>query len=187
MVPIALMPGHGGLDSGATWGDLVEKDLVYNHAVAIKSLLLKKGFECHIISSETRNKRKRAYSSRIDECNSLGAIGLSLHLNAGNGNYSLVEYATNNSQSIHLAEHLIEEYRRCFSTLISSTKILSLNKGDRGLACINGCKRSGVLCEPLFIDNPAHANWLRRHDNRLKWAEAVVSAIVQFKIKELRI
>jgi N-acetylmuramoyl-L-alanine amidase len=100
------------------------------------------------------------------------------HLNAGGGDYALIEYNPSNTAEA-AARILGINLVSAFKPIIHEYKIHPFAKGERGYICLAGVKCPAVLLEPCFIDNPKEAEGLQGD-----WAEKI-GKVVSDSIQEL--
>ena len=164
---IAIMPGHGGGDSGAVNNalKLYEKEYNWQEAVGIKSALEVTGNYEVILCREKEEKaslstmQQRANDSHVDVC-------LCLHHNAANGSARgwWLFYVNHDPK----CEQFIQIMNKHFKTLPLPARN-SLYAGQpfeqdwhrRVWSCIHQCTMPTILFESCFIDNNADATWLR--------------------------
>jgi N-acetylmuramoyl-L-alanine amidase len=183
------MPGHGGPDSGIVANGHEERHLVAAHAWHLADLLRKRGSAVYCAQQATATGAKEPYAARVRFANEKKAVALSLHFNGGGGRYGLVKYHETNPQSEILAGHLARRYGELFAKtpgLVSDVRVEVLKSRQRGSVCIRGVQRSCVLAEPLFLDNDAHAAWLRDRANRIALSEAVAGALEDLAVTIIR-
>lgn len=78
---VCLDPGHGGTDSGAVRGSLIEKELDLDIAQRLAAAL--DATQYNVLLTRTDNATTLGNSARAEICNAFGArVVLSIHLNA---------------------------------------------------------------------------------------------------------
>ncbi len=112
----------------------------------------------------TYAERHRRTIARAKEWPAPVAYGAA-HLNAGRGDYGLIGFSARRPADRALAEAIAAELEARVPVL-SRCKVQPWSPAVRGWACIAGLDAAppnlaGVLLEPLFVDHPDHAAWIR--------------------------
>ena len=190
---IVIDPGHGGLDQGATRGDIIEKDitleigkkLTQNLSQAGAMVILLRENESDLAGDEftgTIGEHKKAdMKKRVDKANKAGGeLFVSIHANAVLNNIwsgSQVFYQEGSEESKIVAESIQEELSR----ILGNTK----RKPKAGnFYVLRNSKMSGVLVEVGFISNPREGRLLMNDEYQAKIAYAIMSGIAKAQLNE---
>ncbi|AKO93243.1 N-acetylmuramoyl-L-alanine amidase [Priestia filamentosa] len=85
MVKIFIDPGHGGTDSGAVSNGLLEKNLTWQIASAVRNMLINEYEDVYVLMSRTGDQTV-SLTARTNAANAWNAdYYLSIHINAGGG------------------------------------------------------------------------------------------------------
>lgn len=110
IVKVFIDPGHGGLDPGATFGKLIEKDINLTVAIKLAKLLRFNGFDVKL-SRETDVFINLAERSRM--ANAWGChIFISIHHNAAGGDGFEVIHSVHKGKDDRLARIIGEEFAK---------------------------------------------------------------------------
>lgn len=133
---IAIDPGHGGLDAGATSGDYTEAGLVLDCALTLKSKLEDLGLKVLLSRDETSPDDENTAYTMYDENGRVNLLNkshakllISLHLNSEiyNKDEGGVEvYAPNDCNldfALLLAKNIVEKANTYYSELTSFKKL----------------------------------------------------------------
>ena len=141
---VFLSAGHGGTDSGATYGNLIEKNINLNTMLACNEVLVRHGVST--VLSRTKDENDPV-TDEVKEANSSGCdFAVSFHANAGGGDGFEGFYWSsdaNGKKLVTLAEKYVKE----------------LGQNSRGaksgnhLYWIKNTKMTSVLFESFFLDN----------------------------------
>lgn len=188
-VHIVLDPGHGGIDSGATYSEIEEKQV--NLAVAQKLVvtLEKKGY--HVILTrevdeapsdtsprkEIRSRHKRDLAQRGDIISHFHPqIILSLHANSGSqtkrGGQILYQA---DGQGYLLAQIMQDKLNR-----LANKNELPLK--NRSLYILNRSKSIALIVELGYISNPFERELLLNHAYQQELANAIADGVDEFMI-----
>ena len=148
---IAIDTGHGGTDSGATGGGMLEKKINYNVATKLKDLLLVAGFTVFMDRPNDETISLDVRSQLINKFNP--DITVSIHHNAGGGyGYDLIyNVGKNEPASKKLANLIAPEFKSLGQT---EHKIYNKTQSDgRDYYSIQRNTLSPTLiCEFAFLD-----------------------------------
>lgn len=180
--------GHMGkpgkpLDRGASFEGDFESALCMTYALFAEGMFLRAGYEVFLLCYGEYATRKQS-ANRITANNPRTALYLSCHLNAGSGNYSLVEhYYDATEQTRRIADIVVSHFRQKLGTKYPSMSfaaggVKELSKGERGAVCLKETNMSALILEPLFIDNPEHLLLARGHSFEI--ARAIFDAVEEF-------
>jgi len=130
-------------------------------------------------SYSERHKRVNEYAARYPN---EAQIYLALHLNAGGGNYSSFFYHPSSTKGKQLAEMLCHEMLVHCPAIPKQLSIAAESDGwtKNAYYTIRGVGRPvAICCEPLFMDNPDHQQYLS-DDGCQDLANAIASAIITY-------
>ncbi|SET54149.1 N-acetylmuramoyl-L-alanine amidase [Oceanobacillus limi] len=172
-----LDPGHGGSDPGASGNGLLEKEIVLDIALRIRSILQNEYEDVDIRMSRTSDSTK-SLQQRTNEANAWGAdYYVSIHCNAFNGSaYGYEDYIhstlSDSSQTARYRDILHEEI----------TKVNQLrNRGKKkaNFHVLRETDMSAFLSENGFIDNDNDASLLSDPSWRQQVAQGHVNGIAR--------
>lgn len=178
---IYLDPGHGGVDGGATYKDIMEKDI--NLEI------------CYELMSELENKGATVYMTRYDDYD-LSVNGASFRKRSDL--YNRVKIINESNADIYLSIHLnsLESSKWSgvqifYDDINDNNKIIAQTIQDsfdskRNISIIknkymyNKIKVPGVLVELGFLSNSRDRNILIDKKKRLKLINNVVDGIINY-------
>ncbi len=175
---VVIDPGHGGLETGAASGGLVEKTLNLDIAIRLNNLLRSKGIKTYMLRQDDSyvDLYERAYiANRLN-----ATLFVSVHNNAFNSVSSGTEtlyYPTDPNDTKFNSKR--------FAQIIQNNLLSALGTKNRGiierpgLVVLNRTKMPGILAEVGFIDNPEERAKLNTSEFRQKAAEALCQGIIQ--------
>lgn len=170
---ILIDPGHGGNDTGALRGNVLEKDLTLAIALKVREELKAKGFT-QIILTRTTDKTL-SLADRVEIANSNKAdIFVSIHIN------SSVKTEINGIETHYYSERGYDVAKILHKELMSNIQAV-----DRGLFkskfyVINHTEAPAVLLELGFISNEQERNLLTSEKRQKSSAEAIADGIVNY-------
>jgi N-acetylmuramoyl-L-alanine amidase len=164
---VAVMPGHGGRDSGAVNHrlNLREKDYNWREAVGIKNTLEATGhYEVILCRAEDELATLATMQQRAND--SLADVCLCLHHNAANGNARgwwlfYVDRKPEFERFIKVMNKQFEGLSFPARNYLYAGQPFAQDWHRRVWSCIRHCTMPTILCESCFIDNDADAIWLR--------------------------
>lgn len=173
---VVIDPGHGGAETGASYGGSKEKDLNLDIAVRLNKLLEAKGINTYLLRDDDSfiGVIERAYiANKIN-----ATLFLSIHNNAGfstaNGTEVLCYGGPTSGFSGHRFAQLLQ------NKLVS--KLGTYNRGVNlrpGLGVLRTTSMPSALAEIAFLSNESDLNKLKSASFRQKAAEAMCEAILQ--------
>jgi N-acetylmuramoyl-L-alanine amidase len=180
--------GHGGEDSGATYGGIREADVVLVLSLAIADRLKKRG---HVVGMTRREKGvvKVQNSERARLANAFGDaafddVFVSIHLNASaNPDASGTEaiYCPGSKGGAKLGASIIAEIMKV-APWMKNRGVKSdadLNRGFQ-LVILHKTDMPAVIIEICFVSNARERAWITSHDGQLAAVEAIVRGIENF-------
>lgn len=178
---IVVDPGHGGMDIGASIGDIYESDLVLEISYKIKEVLEKNGYMVIL----TRTNKDSLCSGKF-----IKKEDMNKRINIINNSNAKV------SISIHLNKFNIERYKGAqvfYSSINDENKILAqtiqdslknyLNNTDRSIVkrdniyLLNRVRISCCLIECGFMSNKEELVLLQDEKYQYKFAEAILMGV----------
>lgn len=149
---IFIDPGHGGTDSGATSGNLIEKNMALICAYAVKDYLDKQGMDTKLSRSDDT---QLSLTKRAAKANHWGAdLFVSCHFNAGGGDRGETIHSVFAGKGKELAEKIAGQLKAIGQqTVRVYSKIASSGYGDY-YTVIAETNMPAVIVEPCFIDSP---------------------------------
>lgn len=179
---IAIDAGHGGIDDGAKWHGLDEKNINLAIAQKLAEVLTANG-ATPVMTREgdvdyyTKGKggKKNDLLKRVEIIDNSGAnLFVSIHCNAIKGN--------NWSGAQVFYNPKVEENKRLADTMQQALKNFPPGnkrqaKQDSDIIVLKFVNVPGVLVEAGFISNPAEAARLNSQDYQQKLAEYIAKAI----------
>ena len=178
---IYLDPGHGGVDSGAQYKDILEKDINLNICYELKSKLENKGATVYMTryddydlsnSGATLRKRSDLYNRAKIINESESDLYLSIHLNSSTSSkWSGVQifYDDINSENKIVAQHIQDMF-----------------DGNRNISEISDrymykrITKPGVLVELGFLSNNDDRTNLLHDTKREKLVDKIVEGIIKY-------
>lgn len=176
--------GHGGRDSGTTYGKLLEKDINLEISKVLEEELVAKGAIVYMtrdededLSSKWDEKKKRGdlYRRLLLYKKYHAELYLSIHLNYGsNPRWSGAEvlYHPINPLNEKLGTILMKNFKNDFKTK------RSLKKTD--LYMYKNTTIPGVLIECGFLSNANERYLLQKEDYQRKIAKTITNSVIEF-------
>lgn len=187
---VAIIPGHGGFDSGAVGeldGKLV-RECDGNLAVALflSSLLERNGIDSELSRTEDiacggATDVTGDINGQVWFGNNCGAdIAISIHYNSFNESSTGVEvlytnYPQRSNKEIDLANYLLEELVNC-----TGLYNRGLKETPSGVGVIKKVTIPCVLSECAFVSNPNEVIWCADDYHRFLIAEAHAKAVCRY-------
>lgn len=179
---IYIDPGHGGIDPGATYKDIYEKDINLSIALKLKKELENNGAIVYLtryddidLSISTNNHKKSDLNNRVRAINNSNAdLFISIHLNSYGTSWHGVQifYDDNNSTNEVLAS-------------IMDKNIKNLN-GNRtyekknNLYLLKNIKIPGILVEVGFLSNENERYLLTNSKYQEKVSKSLCNGIKEY-------
>ena len=170
---VVIDPGHGGLDTGALRGNVLEKDLTLEIALRIKNCLQEMGMK-NVIMTRSIDKTL-TLDERVQIANNNNAdIFVSVHINAS------VKSEINGIETHYYSENGYD-----VAKVIHKELMENVNATDRGLFkskfyVINHTEAPAVLLELGFISNEQERSSLRSEERQMNSAQAIADGIVNY-------
>lgn len=191
---IVIDPGHGGIDGGATFNGILEKDINLDVSLKLKKMLEKEGANVIMtrskdtaldhLNNKSEYRHKRDLIARADIINnSMPDIFLSIHVNAEKSSPKtagpMVFYYFDSVQSRQLAKHLQKNLEEVYSKA-GHTFPPRNPYGNTSLFLLKNTKVPGAIVEVGFITNSRDRQLLTSQDFQNKIAKAIVLAIREY-------
>lgn len=184
---VLIDPGHGGIDSGCHWGDVLEKEITLDLALELKNrleaqqvpALLGRATDRDLdpLEPTVRGRHLRDLQARVKLAREVGAaILVSLHVNAASSDHlsgAMVFYQPHLPESRRLAAHIQAELERVLPG--NQNGILP---GDFYL--LRHVPYPTVLVEAGFLTSSTDREQLASPGGRQAIAEAIAAGIVAY-------
>jgi len=182
---IYIDPGHGGIDPGANYKDILEKNINLEISKLLSTLLVEKGAIVYLtreddydLSSPNSYLRKRSDLSRRVKLinNSLCDAYLSIHLNATLSTTwrgAQVFYDDVNEENAILGAKIQESFK---SHLGSKRKLKKISD----LYMYKDIDRTGVLLEVGFLSNPNERYILGKQYYQKRISNAIIEGLINY-------
>lgn len=192
---IVIDPGHGGIDGGTNFGDILEKNINLEVGLKLKDLLIKKGatvvmtreidesLDDHIVGNGSRHREDLNTRVRIIN-ESKADLFMSIHVNYNKNEKRLgpmVLYHINSEEGRYLAEHMqvylndITTYKRMDITVKHS--VMSGNYYIAGNTTI-----PGIIVEIGFLSNEIDRKLLLDSEHQNEIIEQITKGIISYFI-----
>lgn len=183
---VVLDAGHGGVDSGAVYGDLEEKDITLDVTLLVRYYLVQRGIYVELTRDTDRDvsgwekyqkgRHRRDLQGRVGIINR-GTVGVSIHVNMSttpNEQGAMVFYAQGSAEGEKLATFIIEELG----------KVQTLNHpkpvGRTNLYILKNASVPVVLVELGFLSSPVDRGKLEDPLKREEFASAIAKGILRY-------
>ncbi len=181
---IYIDPGHGGIDSGATYKEIKEKNLNLLYAEEIKKQLEEEKVLVHLtregdydLSSKKKGRKKSDISNRVKLVNESNASTVvSIHMNSektGLWKGPQVFYSDKNKINKKIANDIQESLN-----VISKSKRKSVETNQ--IFLLNNVEKAGILIEIGFLSNDIERNKILDEEYRKKLCKALVKTLVRY-------
>ena len=170
---VIIDPGHGGNDTGAMRGNVLEKDLTLEIALKVKEILKEKGMNNVIMTRST--DKTLSLNDRVEIANNNKAdIFVSIHINAS------VKSEINGIET-----HYCSNSGYKVAEIIHKQLTENVAAADRGLFkskfyVINHTEAPAVLLELGFISNERERNSLTSDKRQTDSAQAIAEGIIDY-------
>lgn len=185
-IVIYIDPGHGGLDGGASFNGVHEKDVVLEISFYLKSLFEANGFKCYLtrtgdydLAPEISQNRKRddlrVRAKLINESDA--DIYLSIHANSFTSPKiygSQTFYQADNLESRKLATYILDSIKEN----LKNTKRYPLAITDKFL--IDNVNKIGCFVEVGYLSNPNELQLLTNPEYQMKMAAAIYFGVLEY-------
>nr|WP_282580168.1 N-acetylmuramoyl-L-alanine amidase [Natroniella sulfidigena] len=189
---IVIDPGHGGIDKGSSYEDILEKDLNLKVGLELKKILIEQGAKVIMtrqsdiaLDDQNRtytNRHKRDLQARVDIINhNQPDLFISLHVNYFGRKFRIrgpiVFYQDHKTENKVLADKL---QTRLNSIEYEGVEMLNnpSRKGDYYI--LNNTKYPGVLVEMGFINKEIDRWLLTHHQFQKLLAQQIYRGILDY-------
>ena len=178
---VVIDPGHGGVDSGAAYNNLLEKD--YNLLISryMYDRFNEQGVPVYLTrdSDVTLNPSDRTRKVLSFFGNDPNVVVISNHLNAGGGDGAEVIYALRNNSK--LANSILDNIGDSGQNIrrVYQRRLPSNSSKDYYYMLRDTGNTESLIIEYGFIDNLSDVDFLK--DNYKELAEAVIKAVLEYK------
>lgn len=181
---ITIDAGHGGRDSGTSYGNLYEKDLNLEISKVLKKVLMRNGATVYMIRNDdsdlssrfdSAKKRGDLYRRILKIQENKSDLYLSIHINYHY--YSSVRgaevlYHSINPNNLVLAKSIMEEFKKDLKT---DRKVIKTN-----LYLYSNTRVPGVLIECGFISNPNERYLLQKESYQERIANSITKGVTTY-------
>ncbi len=176
---IFIDPGHGGIDSGATYKGLIEKEMNLVTSLALGEYLQQYGID---VKYSRTTDIYLSLTHRAGLANEWGAdYFISVHYNAGGGDRGEVIHSVYAGKGQVLAMHISDEMKAIGQSVIRvysrpSTKNANLNY----YTVIQDTKMPAIITEGCFIDNDLDRQIADTPEKQKAMGVAIAKGILSF-------
>lgn len=181
---ICIDAGHGGHDSGAVFGNLIEKNINLNVAKFLKEELVRHGIEV-VMTRESDVYLDLPARSKVSNDNKCDYF-VSVHHNAGGGDRGEVIYAYNKPYSKKLAELVSQEFKAIGQSQVNTYYRLNSNGTDY-YGVIRMTKAPAIITEFCFLDNVNDNKIVDSIEEQKAQAVAIAKAILKMIGKQYNV
>lgn len=177
MPKVFIGVGHGGSDSGASSGGLIEKNLALVTALACKNHLVSHGVEVRM-SRET--DEDDTISQEVQECNQYRPnLAVEFHYNAGGGDGLEIYRFRGGGKSLRAAQKI--ETRMILAGQNSrGVKVKLNNSGSDYYMWIRETLDPAVLIEVGFVDNSTDRQLFDTEEEQRKLGQVIAYGILDY-------
>lgn len=191
---IVIDPGHGGVDGGASFNNILEKNINLEVSLKLKQMLEKEGANIIMtrakdvaldhLNNKNEYRHKRDLISRVDIINNTRPdIFLSIHVNAERSSPKvqgpMVFYFYDSVNSRQLAQCLQKKLEEAYVEV--GHMVPSRRPYDNmSLFILKNTKPPGVIVELGFITNSRDRQLLTTQDFQNRISKAIVLAIKEY-------
>ena len=182
---VFIDPGHGGLDGGCSYGDLVEKDINLKIALYLKQELTDSGYvvlmtrssDVHLCNDKF--SKKEDLKTRINLINESDAdLFISIHTNSFvKEKYfgAQVFYNGINPNNLLVATNIQKQ-------LVENTNTTRVIKNLDNVMILRNINKVGCLIETGFISNPSEYELFKTEEYLMKLAKTIKVGIDEYFI-----
>lgn len=193
-VKIVVDPGHGGIDTGTSKGNIVESEVTLSISKKIKTYLDAEGYNVILTRSKDtaldslsvsgENRQEKDLNARTNMINKSGAeLFVSVHVDSLPGSPSTtgstVYYNDKYTKSRELAQNIQKALN---NVTVSNLKRQTRNSQAADYYVLCNSNVPGVLVETAFITNIKELQLLATDDFRNKIAKAISTGIKNTKM-----
>ncbi|HHY60983.1 MAG TPA: N-acetylmuramoyl-L-alanine amidase [Clostridia bacterium] len=181
---VILDPGHGGVDPGALWGDVKEKDIVLDVVQRMRQYLEENGYSVVLTRDAdvdlggelSPGRHRRDLQARLQVINQ-GQVAVSVHCNT-------IEDQSQRGAVVFYQKGSAEGERLAASLLAELNKVQLLNDNRplprENLFLLRTSRIPTVIVELGFLSNPEDRHKLLEPGFRQQLAEAMSRGIINY-------
>ena len=179
---IIIDPGHGSIDVGTSYNNIIEKDLNLSISKMLEQELIKNGSSVLLVreddydlsSPNTKKRKKSDFNNRIDLINKSNAdIYLSIHIN----------YLTNNKYSGSQVFYYGDDNKELANTIQMYLNKINTPRSIKTMPNVymyNKLNIKGVLIECGFISNYTDRNNLQDPNYQQLLSKTITDALIDY-------
>ena len=177
MPKVFIGVGHGGSDSGASSGGLIEKNLALVTALACKDFLVSHGVG---VKMSRERDEDDTITQEVQECNQYRPnLAVEIHYNAGGGDGLEIYRYRGGGESLKAAQKI--ETRMIQAGQNSrGIKVKLNNQGSDYYMWIRETKDPAVLIEVGFVDNTNDNQLFNSVEKQQKLGQAIAYGILDY-------
>lgn len=196
IVPLKIVvdPGHGGIDSGASKGNVVESEVTLSISKKLKTNLEEYGYSAILtrskdtaldsLSDNGKTRQERDLNARVNIIDNSGAkLFVSIHVNSHpdfpSSTGSVVYYNDKYPKSRELARNIQKALN---SITAGNLKRQAHNSEISDFYVLRNSNLPGVLVETAFISNTKERQLLATDEYRNKITNAIMTGILNTKV-----
>jgi N-acetylmuramoyl-L-alanine amidase len=193
---IVIDPGHGGIDGGVGYGEILEKDINLSIALKLKTLLEQKGYTVVMtrekdvsldhLNHSSSSRHKRDLNARVDIINSSNAqLFISIHVNSNNRSSakgSVVFYHQKFEQNKTLAYAI---QRVLNGLVVNGVKRPTHDPQRQDYYIPDHAVVPGVIVETAFMTNKEERALLSTDEFQDQIAGAIADGTIQYLLGSL--
>lgn len=167
---VVIDAGHGGVDGGAVWNGLIERNLTFDVAKRLDSILRARGVKT-VMTRRSNSTVELAHRSHIANRHR-SSVFVSIHFNANRDrSVSGIETHYRSARGRELAE--------CVQRSLDK-RVTGINRGVSyaDYKVLRETKMPAVLIECGFISNKKEAKLCASPEHRQKLAEAIATGLL---------
>jgi len=173
---VVLDPGHGGKDTGAEGGGIVEKSLTLEVTLAAAEELKRQGV---VVILTRRGDQFVELADRAKAANRANAdLFVAIHADS-NPSPAKIGHSVLLPQSGNPKARLAALWLDHNLTVAGSPSHI-IRTDDRGLYVLRHIACPAILLEMGFLSNPTEASWLRDPTYRRQVAQAIANGIIEY-------
>jgi N-acetylmuramoyl-L-alanine amidase len=183
---VVLDAGHGGVDSGAVYDGVQEKDITLDVTLLVRYYLVQRGIYVELTRDTDKDvsgwdkyqkgRHRRDLQGRIGIINK-GTVGVSIHVNMSttpNEQGAMVFYAQGSTEGERLGKCILDELSKV-QTLNHRETIARTN-----LYLLRSAGVPVVLVELGFLSSPVDREKLQDSEKRKDIAKAIATGILRY-------
>lgn len=193
---ILIDPGHGGIDPGVHYNEIItEKEVVLAVGVELRGLLEQAGARVimtretdqdisHLLPDEPDTRYRRDMKARVKLINESGAdLFISIHINSVNEPYvrgAIAFYRDSRSENKILAETVQKNINPVVNADPKPGQLVHQNPKEGDYLVLNQAEIPGIIIEMAFMTSPDDRALLQQDSYRRRLAEALFFGIIEY-------